>query len=203
MKKLYIAMALAVLPFSSAHALSISVVDGNPTGYLSGASILYDFESGSAPSNLAGDFTIYPIPSGTSLSAAPAFDESNYFLSVPNPLSNGLATLTFTNDMGYLGLYWGSVDEYNQVRFYNDNVLVGTVFGTDVSNPANGNQTAAQTNRYVNITGVIFDKVEFASTKYAFEIDNIAVNPVPEPATMLLFGAGLAGLAGSRLRRKK
>lgn len=29
------------------------------------------------------------------------------------------------------------------------------------------------------------------------------IDPIPEPATMLLFGAGLAGLAGSRLRRKK
>jgi len=26
---------------------------------------------------------------------------------------------------------------------------------------------------------------------------------VPEPTTMLLFGTGLAGLAGSRIRRKK
>ncbi len=29
------------------------------------------------------------------------------------------------------------------------------------------------------------------------------VNPVPEPTTMLLFGTGIAGLVGSRIRRKK
>lgn len=41
-----------------------------------------------------------------------------------------------------------------------------------------------------------------------FAIDNInldvtSAEPVPEPTTMLLFTTGIAGLAGSRLRRKK
>ena len=36
-----------------------------------------------------------------------------------------------------------------------------------------------------------------------FYIDEAAPPSVPEPATMLLFGTGIAGLAGTRLRRKK
>lgn len=32
---------------------------------------------------------------------------------------------------------------------------------------------------------------------------SVTVDPVPEPATMLLFGTGLAGLLGGRLRKKK
>ncbi len=31
----------------------------------------------------------------------------------------------------------------------------------------------------------------------------MSAEPVPEPATMLLFGTGLIGLIGTRLRRKK
>lgn len=52
--------------------------------------------------------------------------------------------------------------------------------------------------------------IEFASGSFGAndtfsfyqDTDNIR-NPVPEPATMLLFGAGMAGLIGSRFRRKK
>jgi len=46
--------------------------------------------------------------------------------------------------------------------------------------------------------------IEILGTTYAITFgDNIsATRPVPEPATMLLFGAGLAGLAGI-IKRKK
>ncbi len=56
-------------------------------------------------------------------------------------------------------------------------------------------------------TGGYISSVTYASlTDQAEGVDNFyfgSVDPVPEPATMLLFGTGLAALAGNRIRRKK
>ena len=42
-----------------------------------------------------------------------------------------------------------------------------------------------------------------STTVQAYVTNNGGTAPVPEPATMLLFGTGLLGLAGLRLRKKK
>ena len=129
------------------------------------------------------------------------------YVTVPDP--DGASSGWYKADLGgtynYFGIFWGSVDNYNTLLFYKGGSQVAIYTGTDITTPnaANGNQSAPSTNLYVNFFNLPdFDSFIMSSSQFAFEADNIAVgvNPVPEPATMLLFGSGLLGLAGLRKR---
>jgi hypothetical protein len=143
------------------------------------------------------------VSGSTGQNAAPfgvsAADNTNYVTvgigsykaTLPNAVNN------------YFGLWWGSVDAYNTLTFYNGATAVASFTGSDAIDPstANGNQIAPSTNLYVNFLDLPnFNRFEMTSTAYAFEADNIAVGKVnvPEPTTMLLLGLGLMGLAGMR-----
>jgi hypothetical protein len=120
--------------------------------------------------------------------------------------SGSLAQLILPTSARYLGLLWGSVDNYNHIAFYMGSTLVYSFSGSAVSaaagngNCANGNQSTVGT-CYVNINlSEAFDKVVMTSDQYAFEFDNVAfaASPlgVPEPGEIGLFLLGL-GLIGS------
>jgi hypothetical protein len=229
-----ILIGLVALTFSSAASAGITVtanVGGAPTGAIldnldglplgggggtttTGIAVSFTGD-GQAVTGQAGQYAP-PYLSGQNgvgfgNSPIPGQDQSTYLTS-----GIGSAKLSFGADMHYVGLLWGSVDNYNTLSLYSLGSLVGTIVEGDFANNVNGDQGTNGT-YYVNIgTTFAFDTIVASSTQYAFEIDNIAYSPdqycptcgttgtlVPEPITASLFGVGLAGAVTMRRRKKK
>ncbi len=205
MYKLAATKVLALAAAGSAQAMTtITSTNGPDTGPLPGQTVMYDFESGT-PAGLTGNFAIVQgsVPGAY---AAPLGDPSHY-LAVPINGTSGSATLTLSKALTSVSFYWGSIDTYNTVSFYNAaNGLIASFTGSQVPPaPADGSQGNALDNRRVNFDfgGAAASSIVFTSTEHAFELDNIAgASAVPEPATwaMLMVGLGLVGAASRRQR---
>ena len=85
----------------------------------------------------------------------------------------------------------GSGNDTN-LKLWVNNVLYLDVFDTFGSQHDDGGYLALGASNHIN-----------RYIKYDNISGTVDAAPVPEPATILLFGFGLAGLAGSRIRKKK
>jgi len=140
-------------------------------------------------------------------------NESAY-LSLPTNNNNGVSqvTITLPKLSNYWGLHWGSMDDAsantpaNQIEFLRNSTVLATftpddltALGLDVEAGAGpDNQGLARANPYVNFfsdnSDEWFNGVRLTqlgnNNNIAFESDNHAYRPVPEPLTIL--GSGLA-----------
>ena len=223
MNKMNKALAVAALMAASASANAVTIgitfggtnlgaPDNNATTSVAGATVI----NFNAASNTAGCGTIasYGISGNANivagsvggLYAAPPLANTTCYLTVPQNSTSGSAVWNSPGSNNYLGLFWGSIDNYNSLQFLDgSNNVLATVTGAQVIAAATafGDQTAPGSNRYVNLllTGGTYEAVRFISNGYAFEIDNIAYANVPEPATLGLLGLGLAGIGFARRRK--
>jgi hypothetical protein len=174
--------------------------------------------SGGITVSLSSNAQVVDLPN-TGQYAAPFISNSNGLLFGDNTISGqdktpyitsgstgSVATASATLDFvlvgaqQYLGLLWGSVDNYNTLTFHFTDNTTESITGSDITAFANGDQGVSGT-YYVNInSSKPFSKVVATSSNFAFEFDNVAysASPIPEASTIAvwsvlsLVGAGVA-----------
>ncbi|WP_108512242.1 VCBS domain-containing protein [Bradyrhizobium algeriense] len=136
-----------------------------------------------AASGNAGIVNGFPTAT-TTHAPSPGNQQPTNYLSIGG---GGTETITFASEKNAFGLYWGSLDSYNTIKFYDGTTPVASYTGNDIS-PLfpTGNQSSFSSNGYVEFSGLPpFNKVVLSSSSNAFEIDNISAGNVPGPDTGL------------------
>jgi hypothetical protein len=199
------AVAAFALAAPATAAVSLSTTPG--TNPYSGPTPTYNFDSG-RPANVTGGAV---VSNTTSAHAQPFGSTGGYFAVGPTDGTPGLIDLSSFAVLNSISFIWGSVDSYNTLQLLDGTGPGATVLysftGNDVFNPANGDQSNPSTNPLVTLLLTGGDQtavraLRLSSTQNAFEIDNVAINAVPEPSTwaLMLLGFGAVGFSMRRGR---
>ena len=208
MKRVSVLLAMAasvgLLVSTAANASVVVTVGGVPAGANGQVSAFapttYNFDSTlatwSAPPAL--------LVSGSGSGFAAPFGDTTTYATIgtsPTPQTTTLTSLGAGNN--YIGLYWGSIDTYNNIQITD---VMGGVYNINSTNfaqlsPSNGDQGVLGS-KYVNIfSSLAIANVVFSSTSQAFEFDNLTVAAVPEASTWAMMILGFLGLGFLGYRR--
>ena len=200
--KILLAMSAALVIALPAHAgvVLTSAPGSNP---YSGPTPTYDFET-SAP--VSGGSIVTGNVTGQH--AQPFGSTGKYWSVGSTDGSPGILDLTGFSSIQSISFIWGSVDAYNGIDVLaNDLTTVLFSFtGIDAAVNPNGNQANPITNPLATLTfsGADISLVgglRLTSSQNAFEVDNLSVAGVPEPASWAMMLAGF-GMIGGALRRR-
>ncbi|URD60422.1 PEPxxWA-CTERM sorting domain-containing protein [Sphingomonas sp. KRR8] len=200
------AAAFAALAMAAPATAAVTLTTTPGTNPYSGPTPTYNLDSGRPAAFTGGSIVSGSIPGQN---AQPYGSTGGYWSVGPTDGTPGVLSLAGVAAVGSISFIWGSVDSYNTLELLGaaNNVLY-TFTGSNVFNPANGNQTDPNTNPLVTLTFTGGDQtavrsLRFSSTQNAFETDNFRINAVPEPATwaLMLVGFGAVGFSMRRGRR--
>lgn len=216
-------LSLFIFSVSTAHALLIDFTDGTDDG---------DSQNWSAVEGTTGTVSkvIGGLLVNVSASGAMSFNGGSSESPGQINLGGGISFDGDGDGLGISGRDWDEVDSGEKLTVsFGHSVLVSNIYVLDLfSNEIADFSFSSSSQSYLASSNsswgfhdipVSFildasDSLEFSvliapddnqgdSGDHNYSIAGIHVAPVPEPQTMLLFGTGLAGLAGLRLRRKK
>lgn len=202
--KYLLAMATLGIATSANAAVILTSVPGSAV--YSGPTPTYDFDPSGTAFVTGGQIRNSSV---SGVAAQPFGSTGNYYTVGPSDGSPGFLDLSNFAGIASLSFIWGSTDAYNTLEVIGkDNSLLASFTGADAALVfPDGDQSDPFTNPLATLTFTNGDQfnvggLRFISTQNAFEVDNFAINAVPEPGTwgMMLLGFGAIGFA---MRRRK